>query len=36
LLILQKTTVGNGRYLIQKYCQIPTFRITDGKGITSP
>jgi hypothetical protein len=28
--ILQNKSVGNGRYLIQKYCQIPTTRITDG------
>jgi hypothetical protein len=28
--ILQNKSVGNGRYLIQKYCQIPTARFTDG------
>jgi hypothetical protein len=27
--ILQNKSVGNCRYLLQKYCQIPTFRITD-------
>ncbi len=35
MLILQNSTVGNGRYLIQKYCQIPTFRITDEMGRSS-
>jgi hypothetical protein len=30
--ILQNKSVGNGRYLIQKYCEIPTARITDGMG----
>jgi hypothetical protein len=27
--ILQNKSVGNGRYLIQKYCQIPTARFAD-------